>query len=736
MATIKDVAAMAGVSIATVSNVFNNKASTKSAAYKRVLDAAEQLGYSPNFAARNLRTGKSKLIGVILPYIEGQYGDIYSGISRIYENSDCFPVLRLSRNDPFVEQKCISDLTSMGISGLLIVPSDVKNICKVYENLSLSGTPLILLERDARELYCNKVFYNSSQSFSSELKYLKSRFDNSSISLVRLDRDFSTETEAQKIFLDICPGSDIYKVNSTRNRCFTQLLHMWSNRSVPISAIIVTTYELAIVVWEVSAILGWKPEIIAFGGNSWNIFHTNGNIRSIHRNAVGLGIKAAKILRNNLSGNTENDFQTYYIDPQPDYSVFRPHLGWKAKTIRVLGYASTGLDALEILSTELSHNSGVSFEFNKLRYKELDRQINEIIRTGHSDYDILMIDKPWQQKCSTAGLFCNLGEELLSEINVKYTSTIKRVFYENDPRRTCIPFIAGIQAIYYRKDIFENRDIKDYFWQQYGTELKIPKSWHDYNRVARFFTKAYSPDSPYKYGTAMSSVSPIGIIGEYLPRQWAFNAKLIDTAINEPILTTDGNIRALKNLCETYKYTDPSLFGSTGDTDVFNQLLSGNIPITFGFTNHYAPHETSRDSCSGLIGSSFLPRQKAMIGGYLLGISSQSKNIEICREFFRWIISDNTSISNMRMNGCIPTAAVFSNFGLLSEYPWLSLVEQSFKSGGTRETVINRHGRKIEPETIDNILSDTITQGVLTGRDTYAVLEKANKEIYDLIYNE
>ena len=90
----------------------------------------------------------------------------------------------------------------------------------------------------------------------------------------------------------------------------------------------------------------------------------------------------------------------------------------------------------------------------------------------------------------------------------------------------------------------------------------------------------------------------------------------------------------------------------------------------------------------------------------------------------------------MRMNGCIPTAAVFSNFGLLSEYPWLSLVEQSFKSGGTRETVINRHGRKIEPETIDNILSDTITQGVLTGCDIYSALDKANKKIYDLIYSE
>jgi DNA-binding LacI/PurR family transcriptional regulator len=70
MATIKDVARAAGVSIATVSYVLNNKTSAVSEETRiRVLDAVQQLGYTRNITARNLRSNQSKLIGYAWPEI-------------------------------------------------------------------------------------------------------------------------------------------------------------------------------------------------------------------------------------------------------------------------------------------------------------------------------------------------------------------------------------------------------------------------------------------------------------------------------------------------------------------------------------------------------------------------------------------------------------------------------------------------------------------------------------------
>jgi len=67
MATIKDIAEIAGVSKSTVSNVINglNKCSDKTR--DRVLKVMEELNYKPNIAAKTLKTKKSNLIGLVLP---------------------------------------------------------------------------------------------------------------------------------------------------------------------------------------------------------------------------------------------------------------------------------------------------------------------------------------------------------------------------------------------------------------------------------------------------------------------------------------------------------------------------------------------------------------------------------------------------------------------------------------------------------------------------------------------
>lgn len=72
-ATVHDVARVAGVSIKTVSNVVNNYAHISPQTKRKVLEAIDQLDYTPNLAARNLRMGKSGVIGLIIPDLRNVY---------------------------------------------------------------------------------------------------------------------------------------------------------------------------------------------------------------------------------------------------------------------------------------------------------------------------------------------------------------------------------------------------------------------------------------------------------------------------------------------------------------------------------------------------------------------------------------------------------------------------------------------------------------------------------------
>lgn len=79
-AKLKDVAARAGVSVRTVSNVVNNVPAVAPATRERVRRAIEELGYRPNLAARNLRQGRTGLIGLSIPEIHSPYFGELAGL--------------------------------------------------------------------------------------------------------------------------------------------------------------------------------------------------------------------------------------------------------------------------------------------------------------------------------------------------------------------------------------------------------------------------------------------------------------------------------------------------------------------------------------------------------------------------------------------------------------------------------------------------------------------------------
>ncbi|KAK1183334.1 LacI family DNA-binding transcriptional regulator [Streptomyces sp. NBS 14/10] len=81
--TLRDVAALAGVSSRTVSNVVNGYAPVAEATRARVQQAVDELGYRPNVLARNLASGRSGQIAVVVPYLDTPYfAELLQGIIR------------------------------------------------------------------------------------------------------------------------------------------------------------------------------------------------------------------------------------------------------------------------------------------------------------------------------------------------------------------------------------------------------------------------------------------------------------------------------------------------------------------------------------------------------------------------------------------------------------------------------------------------------------------------------
>jgi DNA-binding LacI/PurR family transcriptional regulator len=128
---LKDVARYVGLTPGTVSSVLNNAPSAKAIpehTKRRILDAARELNYRPNFFARSLRKKRTYMIGVITEEIGDAYGAmVVSGIEAYLRQRNYFFLTVVHRHDPHLLDQYSSLLLERGVEGLITVDTSIKH---------------------------------------------------------------------------------------------------------------------------------------------------------------------------------------------------------------------------------------------------------------------------------------------------------------------------------------------------------------------------------------------------------------------------------------------------------------------------------------------------------------------------------------------------------------------------------------------------------------------------------
>jgi len=141
--TIHDVAARAGVSVATVSRVLNRNAPVRQETLQHVQDVARRLRYVPNTAARALSIRRSHTIGVVLPDVHGEFfSEVIRGIDVAARKSG-FHILVSGSHSDADEMLAVLETMRGRVDGLLVMAPDVA-IGAIGDQIP-SELPLVLL---------------------------------------------------------------------------------------------------------------------------------------------------------------------------------------------------------------------------------------------------------------------------------------------------------------------------------------------------------------------------------------------------------------------------------------------------------------------------------------------------------------------------------------------------------------------------------------------------------------
>ncbi|MFV0135896.1 LacI family DNA-binding transcriptional regulator [Streptomyces sp. HMX87] len=146
MASIKDVAAEAGVSVATVSRVLNGHPAVSDAARARVLAAVEALAYRPNAVARSLRTDQTRTLGLVISDVLNPY---FTELARSVEEEaralGYSVIIGNADERPDLQDHHVTTLLDRRIDGLLVSPTDGGSPRML--DAARAGTPMVFVDR-------------------------------------------------------------------------------------------------------------------------------------------------------------------------------------------------------------------------------------------------------------------------------------------------------------------------------------------------------------------------------------------------------------------------------------------------------------------------------------------------------------------------------------------------------------------------------------------------------------
>ena len=322
---LKEIAKKLGFSVATVSKALNGYSDVSEKTKKLVLDLAEELNYTPNSFAVNLRTNESKTIGVIIPtMVHYFFSNIIDSILKECEERGYMVIIMQSNENYELEKKQVNLLLSKGVDGILISLSNKTRDTSHLKKIKNSGIPLILFDKIDKTIQCSKIINDDRKAAYEAVTHLIKN-GNKRIAHFRgalnpqnsIDRFLGYKKALTDHNIEYDP-SLVYECKNNNRDDFVEgaeiAKQLMEDHKNNIDAIFTVNDLISIGTLNYFNKNNIKvpDEIELFGFSNWFMTNvTTPSISSVEQNANKIGKKAAEILFRELEQKAKEEEITY-----------------------------------------------------------------------------------------------------------------------------------------------------------------------------------------------------------------------------------------------------------------------------------------------------------------------------------------------------------------------------------------------------------------------------------------
>lgn len=174
--TIKDIASKFDVSISTVSKALNDSYEISDKTKEKIQKYAKKKNYKPNFNAISLKKRQTKTIGIVIPNMLSYFfAQIFKGVEKV-ANENGYKIITCISNESYKKEVETMEMLSNGsIDGFIISmakETEIKNNYSHFEMSMREGTPIVMFDRVASSVGCDKVVVDDYKAGKKTVKHL------------------------------------------------------------------------------------------------------------------------------------------------------------------------------------------------------------------------------------------------------------------------------------------------------------------------------------------------------------------------------------------------------------------------------------------------------------------------------------------------------------------------------------------------------------------------------------
>lgn len=678
MATMNDIAKLAGVSQGTVSNVLNNRGNVSARKIKLVQEAARQVGYIMNAPAHQLRSSSvlSKSIGVILPNItDEKYSVFYSALQSFWQGRDYQVSLWLTNDTPYNEQLAISAATAARVSGILTVTclADADNN---YRTIRQYGGTVVYVERETGSAspYIGYNYETAGRQLAARVLECGYR----SALLVLGLGFFSNERRFEAGFrseLTERGASDFQcrSCNTYLTTAFQSAFRLAENGTTPDCVVFSgkSLREQTVQILTAGAV-DPVPSIFSLTTGS---LEARCNPSCYFLDYAFLAVKASKLLFTSLCRPEDVPSRTL-LEPYGFAPIYHPSYTAKGKTIlSVLLVHGQPATAIMQMTPQFTAKTNIEVNYVTLPLEELTTVLSQL--NGNHFFDVIRTNLTTTPRFP-AGSLRPIPEDIFAELTQTMYPEVVRDFSYSGNQTVAIPFDIGTYFYAYRKDLFTDPVIMRTYLEKYNEPLELPDDFEKLNRMASFFCQAVNPDSPVPYGTTGPANDMALVFTHFLfiYRNLGGRLKGPDGQFH---LDRELAFQAIRLQMDLMPYS-LSLKSSRRDFNVSNFIQEKTALEIISTSYASRLLELRHSSISGVLGFSHMPANTGTFGGGALAIPAGCKEPEAATAYIRWACGFEQAYLFTLLGGTTPHKPIYREHDILELYPWFSLMDKTIET--------------------------------------------------------